>query len=265
MVTAAWRQLTKLRHKDTVDIKTINLPETDSTNRYLRDYRGEEGRVMTVVTADNQTAGRGQGHNVWESEAGKNLLFSIKTYPKDLGARRQFVMLEAGALAVRDVLSAYADGFTVKWPNDIYHYDRKVSGTLSECTIVRGLVGSCIMGTGININQTEFTSDAPNPVSLAQITGHEIKRADILDAVIERFGHYLDAVNACRYDDIHNGYVASLYRRTGFHAYRDAGGEFNAEIVTVEPDGHLVLRRPDGRTDRYMFKEVEIGKLRIKS
>lgn len=146
---------------------------------------------MTIVTADNQTAGRGQGRNTWESEPGRNLLFSVKTYPKGLDARRQFVMLEAGALSVRDALSAYADGFTVKWPNDIYHNDMKISGTLSECTIVHGLVGSCIMGTGININQREFISDAPNPVSLAQILGHDVSREDILDNVLERFGRYL--------------------------------------------------------------------------
>lgn len=247
--------------RQTVDIFRIRLDETDSTNRFLRDYRGEEGRVMTIVTADNQTAGRGQGRNTWESEPGRNLLFSVKTYPKGLDARRQFVMLEAGALSVRDALSAYADGFTVKWPNDIYHNDMKISGTLSECTIVHGLVGSCIMGTGININQREFISDAPNPVSLAQILGHDVSREDILDDVLERFGRYLRMVDSGEYDGVHDAYLASLYRRTGLHGYRDAAGGFMAEVETVEPDGHLVLRLGDGSVRKYMFKEVEFCKV----
>lgn len=239
----------------------IRLGETDSTNRFLRDYRGEEGEVMTVVTADSQTAGRGQGQNTWESEAGKNLLFSVKTYPVGLDARRQFVMLEAGALAVFDVLSGYCGGFTVKWPNDIYHNDMKISGTLSECTIVHGHVGSCIMGTGININQREFTGGAPNPVSLAQILGHDVSREDVLGGVLERFAHYLSMVDEGRYDAVHCRYNESLYRRTGLHGYRDAAGCFVAGIETVEPDGHLVLRLADGSVRKYMFKEVEFSKV----
>lgn len=240
-----------------MDIKIIRLDETDSTNSYLRDYRGEEGNVMTVVAASHQTAGRGQGHNSWESEAGQNLLFSVKTYPEGLVAKRQFVMLEAGALAVRDALSQYVDGFTVKWPNDVYHGDMKISGTLSECTISGGLVNACIMGTGININQRKFVSDAPNPVSLASIVGHGVSLDNVFDDVLRRFSAYLCMVNSGRYCDIHDRYCACMYRREGLHAYRDAAGEFTACIERVEPDGHLVLKRADGSLSRYMFKEVE--------
>lgn len=237
--------------------KTIRLAETDSTNRFLREYRGEEGRMMTVVTAEHQTAGRGQGGNSWESEAGQNLLFSVKTRPEGLEARRQFVMLEAAALAVRDALSAHTGEITIKWPNDIYWRDMKISGTLSECTVSGGLVGSCITGTGININQRVFTSNAPNPVSLCQITGHSVSREAVLDMFISRFRAYLGTVNAGEYDTIDSQYYAALYRRTGLHPYRDANGEFMAETEKVEPDGRLVLRRVDGGRSVYLFKEVE--------
>ena len=243
--------------KDMEQILTIRLGETDSTNRYLREYTGGEGRLMTVVTAEHQTAGRGQGRNTWESAPGANLLFSIKTRPQRLEARRQFVMLEAGALAVRDTLAQYADGFTVKWPNDVYWRDLKISGTLSECTVSKGLVGCCILGTGININQREFVSNAPNPASLFNILGHETDREAVLQAVTGRFAEYLGMVDAGRYDDIHAAYTASLYRRTGLHAYRDANGGFMACIERVEPDGRLVLRKENGVVKEYLFKEVE--------
>lgn len=238
-------------------IKTINLSETDSTNRFLREYRGEEGTLMTVVTAEHQTAGRGQGRNMWESEAGKNLLFSVKTYPKGLAARRQFVMLEAGALAVCAALSRYADGFTVKWPNDVYWRDMKISGTLSECAVSGGMVGGCVLGTGVNVNQHVFVGGAPNPVSLSMILGRDVDRGEVLAAFLERFESYLDRIDSGRYDGIDRRYAASLYRRTGFHAYRDASGSFTAAIERVETDGRLVLRRNDGRLGTYMFKEVE--------
>ena len=238
-------------------IKTIRLDETTSTNLYLRNYAGDEGRLMTVVTAEHQTAGGRQGGKTRESEGGEHLPVSIKTRPERLAARRQFAMLEAGALAVRDALAAYADGITVKWPNDVYWHDLKISGTLSECTVSGGLVGTCVLGTGININQQTFTGGAPNPVSLCHVTGHDVCRDEVLDAVITRFAHYLGMVNAGAYDDIDALYAAALYRRTGLHAYRDASGEFMAEVERVEPDGRLVLRKADGEVKEYLFKEVE--------
>lgn len=238
-------------------VKIIALGETDSTNRFMREYTGGEGRLMTVVTAEHQTAGRGQGRNTWESEAGKNLLFSVLTRPSGLAARRQFVMLEAGALAVRDALAAVIGETTVKWPNDVYWRDMKISGTLSECTISGGLVGRCILGTGINVNQRRFVSDAPNPVSLAMITGCDADRLGLLRQFIARFSHYLGMVNDGQYDAIHGLYAEALYRCTGRHAWRDAGGCFTAAVERVEPDGRLVLRRDDGRLSTYMFKEVE--------
>ena len=239
------------------DIITLRLKETDSTNRFLREYTGEEGSLMTVVTADYQTAGRGQGRNSWESAPGQNLLFSVKVRPRGVEARRQFVMLEAGALAVRDALGHYAGGFTVKWPNDVYWRDMKISGTLSECTIAKGFVGSCILGVGINVNQREFTGGAPNPVSLLNILGRDTDREELLGLFEDCFNRYLGMVDAGRYADIHALYCASLYRRTGFHAWRDAAGGFTASIIRVEPDGRLVLRKETGEVKKYLFKEVE--------
>lgn len=239
------------------DIKQISLDETDSTNRFLREYQGDEGRRMTVAVAKYQTSGRGQGANSWESERGKNLTFSVKTHPKGVPANRQFVMLEAMALAIRDVLSTYADGITIKWPNDIYWRDRKISGTLSECSLNKGTVKDCIIGTGININQTVFTSDAPNPVSLLQITGMETNVGDVLDKLTRRFSRLLELINAGGYDGIHEAYLAALYRRNGSFRYRDKEGEFTGVIETVEPNGHLLLRKDNGGVGEYAFKEVE--------
>lgn len=237
-------------------IKTIHIAETDSTNRYLRDYRGEEGSVMTVVTADFQTAGRGQGTNRWESEAGKNLMFSVKTRPQGVPAVRQYIMLEAASLAVRDALAAYADGFTIKWPNDIYHNDCKISGTLSECALSGNAIRHCITGTGINVNQRTFTGYAPNPVSLCHVTGRETAPGELLNAVLDRFDTYLDMINRGHYGEIDTLYMRSLYRREGVFRYRDGAGEFMASISGVESDGHLLLRRTDGSLSRYAFKEV---------
>ena len=264
-------------------IKIIELDEIDSTNHFMHDYDGEEGELMTVAVCNKQTAGRGNGTNSWESEEGKNLTFSVKAHPVGVPANLQYVLLEAMALAVRNTLAAEVEsvrswsmledydfmfgrsvasgtdcrGFTVKWPNDIYWDDRKISGTLSECEINSSGVKSCIIGVGINVNQREFLSDAPNPISLAQIMRRSISLTKLLDKVLEGFERYLLAVNKGDYDEIHKAYLDVLYRRTGSYGYEDKNGLFYARIDTVMPNGHLILHRDDGMVSEYEFKEVK--------
>ena len=238
-------------------IKLIHTVETDSTNRLLRDYAGEEGRLLTVLTADYQTAGRGQGRNTWESEPGKNLLASIRLHPRGLAAARQYALTEAGALAVRDTVAAYVGGASVKWPNDVYAGDRKISGTLSECDISGTSIKTCTLGIGLNVNQRVFRSGAPNPVSIAQLTGRDADLGEVLRLLIGNLRAYMAMVDSGECDRLHRLYLGALYRREGFFEYEDAGGRFMAETETVEPGGLLVLRRQDGRLSKYELKEVK--------
>ena len=75
------------------------------------------------------------------------------------------------ALGACDFISRYVSGCSVKWPNDIYVGDRKISGILIEHSIMGRYVGGSLCGIGVNINQERFLSDAPNPVSLFQLIG----------------------------------------------------------------------------------------------
>ena len=236
--------------------KTIKLEQTDSTNRWLRDHREDADADMTVVTAAFQTAGRGQGTNTWESEQGKNLLFSIMVRPVYVPVARQYLLSMTHALALLDTLSCYTDGFSIKWPNDIYWRDRKICGTLIELSVSGGGIASCIFGTGIDVNQREFRSDAPNPVSLWQILGHEVALDDVLEKVISHMQAGMELLEQGCFEAISQRYHAHLYRREGWHLYRDSGGEFEARLMRVEDDGRLWLCDSDGRERSYMFKEV---------
>lgn len=224
----------------------------------MKEYDGDEGSLMTIALAEYQTAGKGQGQNSWESERGMNLTFSVKIYPTNVPIIRQYVLLEAKSLAIAETLRIYTDGITIKWPNDVYWKDRKISGTLSECVIAGNRIRSCILGTGINVNQETFTSNAPNPISLKQITGKDIDKDILLNAFIKNFQIYLDIINQGKLDDIHSLYLKNLYRRGGVFKYSDCNGEFMASIYRVEPEGNLVLQRVDGSLSKYAFKEVEV-------
>lgn len=260
-------QLTKNRvnSKQMEQLNQINLPKVDSTNTFVRDMleSGESLPGITLVTAYEQTAGRGQAGNTWESEAGKNLLFSLLCHPSFIVPSEQFVLSECMALAIQQVLSrriakaGREDEVTIKWPNDIYVGDRKICGTLIECDLMGKTVSNCIIGTGINVNQTVFTSDAPNPVSLKQITGTDTDASVLLTEVVDLFCEYYELVHSGKRAEVEAQYMANLYRRTGLHRYCDVRGEFMAEIAGVEPTGHLVLRFDTGNTVRYEFKEVK--------
>lgn len=239
--------------------RIIRLSETTSTNNHLRGLVGKEPLPEgSLVVAEYQTAGRGQPGNTWESEAGRNLMFSIILYPDFLPANRQFLISQIAALSVKETLDKYVSGITVKWPNDIYWHDRKICGMLIENDLTGHTLFCSVIGIGININQQQFHSNAPNPVSLTQITGREYDREEILDTFLQRlYARYLDLI---REEDaaIARDYMSALYRAEGFHPYRDEQGLFHARIHSIEPTGHLILQREDGRLSRYAFKEVSV-------
>ena len=235
----------------------VRLEETDSTNTYLRQHASQMEAWMTVVTAEYQTAGRGQGVHTWESNRSENLLFSVLTHPVMVPVRSQFLLSEAGALALKEVLDGYTDGITLKWPNDIYWNDRKLSGTLIETSIGGGHIKNCVFGIGLNVNQKTFESDAPNPVSLAQILGHDIDREQLFKQIVAAFEKYYRMLENGQYDAISTLYHEALYRRQGFYMYEDGDGRFDGAIVEVGDDGLLVLRDRDGRFREYEFREVK--------
>ena len=235
----------------------IRLAETNSTNNYLREQcakaRLPEG---SLVIADFQTAGKGQVGNSWESEAGKNLMFSLLLYPDFLPANRQFLISQIASLSVKETLEGYTDSITVKWPNDIYWKDRKICGMLIENDLSGVHLDCSVIGIGLNINQEIFRSDAPNPVSLAQITGKTYDREEVLARFLRIFFNYYFLLLQEKEEEIRAAYIAALYHGDGYYSYIDATGRFDACIHAIEPTGHLILRLPDGERRRYAFKEV---------
>lgn len=277
---------------DSPRFKMIELDETVSTNSFLRDYRPLQPVDITLVTAEYQTAGRGQGTNSWDSERGKNLLFSLLVNPASLPAAQAFVLSEAIALSIREAITPFIrEEVTIKWPNDIYVGDCKIAGILIENTLQGSAVARSIIGCGVDVNQESFrfpllnrqaslqaehptvNSESPimnselsitnsewsivnTPISLRQLLGLDVERRFVLDAIIDGFTRRYELIQRGTFAPIADEYRAALYRRTGFHPFRDANGPFEAEIADVELSGHLVLRRPDGRLSRYVFKEV---------
>jgi len=151
----------------------IILPTIDSTNNYakglIREGLAKDGMV---VFTEEQTQGRGQKNNKWESSKGENIMLTAILEATWLSIQDQFPLSCATALACSDFFSKYAGDETgIKWPNDLYWRDRKAGGILIENVIKGNIWEKAIVGIGININQTVFNHIKNNPVSLKQITG----------------------------------------------------------------------------------------------
>ena len=159
----------------------IELSEIDSTNMYaMEQIHAQKALSGSVYQTDFQTNGKGQHGRIWESHRGENLLC---TYVLELNALKQgknwvpsehLGLSAAVALGTQAFFMEFAGEETkIKKPNDIYWRDRKAGGILIE-NIVRGTDWTwTVIGIGLNINQTRFSNEAGNPVSLKQITGKD--------------------------------------------------------------------------------------------
>ncbi len=230
-----------------MDFKIIHIEETDSTNRWLKAH----GEGTMVVVADYQTAGKGCGTNSWESERGKNLTFSMLIHPTDIPASQQFRITEVVSVALCEVLEQYIGDVSIKWPNDIYMGDKKICGVLIENRLQGNVIVDSIIGIGLNVNQTEFVSDAPNPVSLRQLLGREIDR----EALLHDFLETLETVSSS--ETTYSAYRNKLFRMGKQAVFSDETGRFEGTIQDVETDGRLLIKDLAGQERRYAFKEVQ--------
>lgn len=233
------------------------LESCTSTNRLLLEAldRGDELPDGYTVYTSYQSRGYGQVGNSWEAEGGKNLLFSLLIHPTEVHALEQFFISEAIALAIAEYLDTEADSVSVKWPNDIYWKDKKICGILIENNLTGAYIKDCVIGVGLNLNQEVFHSDAPNPVSLKNITGKTYNIENVLSQILANFSRLLNLGYTNR-NALHTKYIERLFRYNAPARYSDATGEFTGTITAVEQDGHLHIKNSDGCDRRYAFKEV---------
>lgn len=249
-----------MKYPTHINVPIERIPEVSSTNDYLAKLckQGKAEEFYTVI-AEKQSAGKGQRGNHWESEPNKNLTFSTVLYPTAIEANKQFHLSMLIAIAIIDALTDYTDGFSIKWPNDIYWHDKKICGILIKNELEGKYLSQSIIGIGLNVNQTIFTSSAPNPVSLFQIIGKEIDREEIFSKIIHAIlGGYkaLEADFKEATTAISLLYKKFLYRRNGLHPFEDKDGKFMAQIHDVGTDGYLYLKDTENNIRKYAFKEV---------
>lgn len=235
----------------------VRLERVGSTNNYasgqLRENEAEEGTVFLAVS---QTQGRGQQSNRWESEDGKNLTFSLILRPAFLEIKDQFLLSKVVCLGLHQFLSVYVDCVRIKWPNDLYVGDQKICGILIENAILGARFSSSVVGIGLNVNQQHFLSDAPNPVSLAQLTGLQYNLAALLGELLAAIDGYYQLLRDGKQEIINNAFHDKLYRLNEWHSFRDGEHRYIGKIIGVNEIGQLRIQEQGGPIHDYHFKEV---------
>jgi BirA family biotin operon repressor/biotin-[acetyl-CoA-carboxylase] ligase len=232
-----------------------NLPSTNTyTSQILRSNSLKEG---TIIYTNYQLAGRGQAGNGWESEDGKNLLFSILLFPSMVIPADQFTISMAISLGICDFLESYIPHCSIKWPNDIYVNNDKIAGILIENTIMGSTLENSVAGIGLNVNQEKFLSAAPNPVSMKIITGTDYNLEESLSQLVTHLDKRYKQVISENFVLLRNEYISKLFRLNEWASFRDQNGIFKGRIISVSENGRLQVEVDSEFNKEYSFKEIE--------
>ncbi|MCF7561308.1 biotin--[acetyl-CoA-carboxylase] ligase [Sabulilitoribacter multivorans] len=237
----------------------IKLNAIDSTNSFLKEMvYNEVVEDYTVVIADYQTKGRGQMGTTWDSESGKNLMFSLF---KDLSIHDvefPFYISMAISLAILKALKALnIPDLRIKWPNDILSADKKVCGILIE-NVIKNRLTSTIIGVGVNVNQTDF-DNLPKASSLKNITGIQYDLDEILTSIINYTKEYSTILQQGDYDAVKNEYEDNLFRKNKPSTFETVEGElFSGFIKGVTKYGKLLVLLEDEIVKKFDLKEVNL-------
>lgn len=237
----------------------ISLPSCHSTNDLMAQMSANkqlyEGAV--IITAD-QTDGKGQRGNKWQSNAGENLTFSIWLKPKFLKPTQQFELNRVVALALLDVLKdclPTAKVF-VKWPNDLMLNKKKVAGVLIENSISKNQITESIVGIGLNVNQNnDLLSTA---TSMIKHAGTPFDLPQLLEKIVHRMEHYYLILRGGDLRLLHFLYEKNLFLKDQVAHYEDATGKFNGIIRNVSAEGMIKIAHESGVNKAYRFKEVRL-------
>lgn len=238
-----------------------HIETVDSTNAFLQRLQDTSEINGFVVSADEQTAGKGMGSNSWESAKGLNLTFSVAFDMSWLLAPEQFLLSQLVTLSMLEVIDNYLpkEQLKIKWPNDLYFDGRKLGGILINSTISGNRLGSSIVGIGLNVNQMKFKNWPTHPISMKMITGKDYDLETLLHEIVNHLGEIIEDVAnelQTRTSINNNRYYTRLFRYHEWADYEVGGQILNLFMTSIDPFGRLQLIDEAQRTHCYDIKEI---------
>ena len=235
----------------------VRLPSCHSTNQVASDLlAANEATHGTVVITENQTRGRGQRGSNWESQPGKNLTFSVILTPTFLEVGQQFNLNIVASLALTQTLQLFGlNQVQIKWPNDVFCHEAKISGILIENSIRNQSIESSILGIGLNVNQKEFK--VPHATSMVLQTGKEETLDSVFEHLLKSLEYHYHLLANGGYQELRDQYTSQLYRYQEPHSYKNlrTNTVIHGFIQGIDQQGRLQLHTEQGN---YSFEHKEV-------
>ncbi len=247
-------------YKEVLGSKILKFGEVISTNTEANKLiKQNDFSPGTAIRAEFQTSGRGQDQNSWESEAKKNLLVSFIINSDYLPPEKQFYLNKIVSLAVSDLLIDLLPEkeIEIKWPNDIYVGNKKIAGILINNTIKGNFLEHSVLGIGLNVNQKRFISDAPNPISIAQLKQGSMDLDSCFNTLCDKLNFRCHQLQLLNYETIDKDYLSRLFRFQKFANYQINEIKVNAKIIGLDEFGKLCLVSKNGSEYCCDLKEIE--------
>jgi len=244
-----------------IGTNVIFLPEVDSTNSYainlLKNVNLPEG---TIVHTNNQTSGRGQRGNVWNTLPGSNLTVSLILKPSFLSIKNQFVLYQIAALACYDVMAEMLDSsqfdIKIKWPNDIMIDNKKIAGILIENVVMNNTISYSVVGIGINIKQGEFDLKI-NATSLELLNHKNYEVQSILKKLCYYFEKYYLLLKNNKLETINQKYLEHFYGKGEWLKFEINQQLCEMQVKGISNSGLLLLSDKNGKEKEFDIKEAK--------
>ncbi|MHB8909650.1 MAG: biotin--[acetyl-CoA-carboxylase] ligase [Syntrophales bacterium] len=235
--------------------------QTDSTNVRAREIAAEGAPEGTIVIAEEQLQGKGRRGRVWYSPAGEGIYVSVILRPSVQPYEAPQLVLMTAVAAAETLLAHAAVPAAIKWPNDILVGGKKIAGILTEMSVDMDRIDYVIIGMGLNVN-TPAEALPPEiagiATSLRAETGRAFSRVELLRTYLEELEGYYALFRERRFEKIRERWL-ELAKIIG-RQVRIAGIEqtYEGEVVDVDPNGFLILKSPDGTTQRILAGDVSL-------
>jgi BirA family biotin operon repressor/biotin-[acetyl-CoA-carboxylase] ligase len=217
-----------------------------------------EARSFTVVTADEQTAGRGRRHRSWYSPPGDGLYLSVLLRPVAPVLSPSLISLLSAIAVAETIIDLGIREVDIKWPNDVLIAGRKVCGILAEGATSANQASCIVVGIGVNLNQRSF------PEEIAEVaTSLFLSTKETTDAAL--FRDHLLANMARWYELWHSGADLRIIERweelSSYAKNRQVrittdGEEIDGETLGLARNGALLVRMPDGQVRSILAGQV---------
>tara|TARA_B100000989_G_scaffold228382_1_gene175397 strand:+ start:168 stop:911 length:744 start_codon:yes stop_codon:yes gene_type:complete len=238
--------------------KKLHFDSLNSTNETLGQLSKKiELQNGFYITADFQKSGKCQNNDKWDSNPKENLLISI-FLNLDLNIENSFMLNKLASLAVLDTLRKFLEQkIEIKWPNDVFVDNKKISGILINNIVKDGLINSSVIGIGINVNQTNFNNKYI-ATSMKLLNRKDFELNEIEKMLMKNIKKQSMILLDKKISLLSSRYNNHLYGKNLYSLFVLNKKRIYAKVIEVNQNGKIKLMFGDSEVNEFFQDEVKL-------